>query len=226
MGIFDSLFGSKKESYGESGAKGTATQTNVEDMQSVFDRITESLGSLRSSGGVSRGSEVVRAQLENAIKQLPKAINRYSREQAIEDSSGAVQAVISDIINSDLGGILRLQTMSGGTKDSPTRIASENLTAKAAAEGAKVRLGAIQDYAQLQLGGMNALNQLLTLGGDFDVRSEEEQISEDKASEEGKETSTATKNATQTSAQSGYDKGTERGRDGILTELKSLFPSD
>lgn len=226
MGIFDSLFGSKEKSYGESGARGTTTQTNVEDINTVFERISDTLDSLRSTGTLRRGSEVTRAQLENVIRQLPKTIGRYSREQAIEDSSGAVQAIIQDILNSELGGILQLQTMSGATNDSSTRIATEGLTAKAAAEGAKLRLGAISDYAEKQLQGMSVLQGLLQLGAETDVVSTEEQEGTTTAKDTGTEQQSALKQANQQFEQSGYQKGTTRGRGGILNEITNLFAPD
>lgn len=111
-----------------------------------------------TSRGTARSNEILNA-LTNVI---PEVFGKFTREQAIKDSRGAVNALVNDILNKGIPGISTSQTLSGGFNDTTTKLLRDNLVVQAAAAGAELQQQAIQQNAELQLGATDRLLATIT----------------------------------------------------------------
>lgn len=146
----------------KTGATTTSTASGLVDNESI-KTITQILEKLSSKGTetVTRGDAASNDILKQIIAAAPNFLSKFSKENAIADSQGAVNATVTEILNRGIPGINNESTIAGGYNDTVTKLLRDNLVSQAAGEGAKVQQTAIKNYGDITTSGANALSGLV-----------------------------------------------------------------
>lgn len=133
--------------------------------------ITETIKDIAQlSGGISqtvKGNELSRMILDDITQGLATFIStggrgQYSKEQAIADSEMMMTNAINSALASGAPAVNKVGASAGAYDNTTQQMMANDLTASAAASGAKVQSQAIQDYAQIVTQSANiALDSLM-----------------------------------------------------------------
>ena len=165
MGLKDALFGSDSKSVADS--KLFVTQ----DTASEGGSSTNSTGSQRTDAQQRKGLAFTDPTIEIAIQALGRMFGGFSKEAAVADSKAQADSTLAQVLNSGLGSILGVETLSGGINSSSARIAKENVLAKAIAAASSVTADTIKNYAQTQQGIAGEVSKLLALSQDSNTQT-------------------------------------------------------
>lgn len=190
-------------------SKGTQDQTTSKNTDStqtdLASQIVTALTTSLATGTVKKGTGYSADALQRLFSAIAVGAGGFSKDAAIADSAGAADAKAKELINGELGNIMRRSTMSGAESSSGTSISTERLLARAAAASAGVQQQAISNYADKQLAASKNMSDILALIQDSATSSEQNQTQQNTSQQLtaalkkllGTETGTSSTKATQ-----------------------------
>ncbi len=135
---------------GERGLPTNNSAAMLQALASLVPMFTGKSGSQTTS--TSGGKRTTQRLDDSVIKQLQDTLTggQFSKQAAVQDSQGAVAALVQQMLEQGAPQIAGAQIGSGTYNASTTKLLNDNLTAKAAAEGATLQQKSIAEYAAIQ----------------------------------------------------------------------------
>ncbi len=168
--------------------------TEQESIDTLNKEIATALESLVTGGKgeTLRGTETSRSAIDQLIGTLsaPTATGEYSKEAAISDTEGAVQALMETIIGEGMGGVRDITNIAGAYDSTVQQQMRDALVTRAAGEGARLQQETIGQYAgisaQQESTRLASLLGVLQQAGESQVATsfEEEKLGTKKAETE------------------------------------------